>query len=180
MFNIPGQLRRAAGINTIPGNHSFIFLDWRTTRGTGGGGSKGYLAALPFFWQRCHNIWDHFTSAFEQNPVSDADIFFYYEVEIVQCCLSNNHSADRNRFKDSQGSQDSGPTYIDLDIQQSGFNFFSRIFIGKCCSWIFTYNSEILIELMIIDFNYNTVSVIGPGMSACRLRLANLNNFLDC
>jgi hypothetical protein len=56
--------------------------------------------------------------------------------------LFDHYAADGNRFQYSQRRQNARATNIYLDIEQSGFDFLTRVLIGKGTPGIFSNKSQ--------------------------------------
>ena len=100
-------------------------------------GNIGCLAAIAFSGKGGDDVWNDLTSSFEQHPIPYAKVFFGDKVEIMERGLFNNDSANTHRFQQGKGSEDAGPTDVDLDIQKGCFDFFTGIFIREGSSWVF-------------------------------------------
>ena len=63
--------------------------------------------------------------------VANPNVFFGNEIKIVQGGLFYHHTADIDRFKQSERRENTGSSDIDLDIFQDCFDLFARIFISQ-------------------------------------------------
>ena len=136
VLDVAGQLRGASGIKAVPRHFTGSPFNFRSAGWAVGGRNVNLLAAVAFFFERGNDVGDDLASPFQQNLVPDPQVFFLDKVEIVQCGLAHDHTADADGFKLRERREHACAPDINLNIAERRFNFNTGIFVGEGTSGI--------------------------------------------
>ena len=113
---------------------------------TGVGHDKQGLFPGTGRWDNFHHLGNHVPCPCDQCRITDADIFSFNLIGIVQGSPGNCYTADVRRRKFSHRGQGSGSTHLDRNIQYFAGFFHGRKFIGNGPSGTFNLLPQGLLD----------------------------------
>ncbi len=161
MLDVTDDLRRAGAVDAIPGHFSLEVLHRLVADRAGLGWLERPFAAFARIHDRSDDIWDHIPGTFDHHAVAYADVFFRDVIEIVQCCLPDDHAANLDRFQDGIRRQHARSPHVHADIVQDGGYFLGREFQSQRAARIFPHESQFVRQFQIVQLDHHAVHFEG-------------------